>query len=55
MSLEKLDNDSILMSLLEEQELDEYYKRAIMYELKQIGFDGENQEGIDVISIFLFF
>ncbi|MBP3919987.1 MAG: hypothetical protein J6D28_00305, partial [Bacilli bacterium] len=38
-SLEKLNNDSMLMSLLEEQELDDYCQRAAMVEQKQLGFD----------------
>ncbi|MBP3920294.1 MAG: hypothetical protein J6D28_01885, partial [Bacilli bacterium] len=38
-SLEKLNNDSMLMSLLEEQELDDYCQRAAMVEQKQLSFD----------------
>ncbi|MBO5183778.1 MAG: hypothetical protein J6B64_05240, partial [Bacilli bacterium] len=46
-SLEKLNNDSMLMSLLEEQELDDYCQRAAMVEQKQLGFDEGKNVGFD--------
>ncbi|MBP3920196.1 MAG: hypothetical protein J6D28_01380 [Bacilli bacterium] len=55
--LEKINNNSILMSLLEELELEEFYERAAIDELKQINFDkgktvglidGKKQEKIEI-------
>lgn len=53
-SLEKLNNDSILMSLLEEQELNDYCQRAAMVEQKQLGFDeGEKKKQIEIAKNML--